>query len=73
VGPHLYLGTSVLVVVATPGDGEAGRGLSGLIRALYETECCAVARYIWRAKAQPKLVVLKPCVKKDYEVCQRVC
>ena len=68
MGPQLTLGSSVLVVVATPGDEEAGRALSAVIHALYEKQQCAVARYVWRAKAQARLVALRPCIKKDYEV-----
>ena len=68
MGAQLTLGTSVLVVIATPGDKEAGRALSAVIHALYEKQQCAVARYVWRAKAQAKLVALRPCIKKDYEV-----
>ena len=68
MGVQLTLGTSVLVVIATPGDEQAGRALSAVVHALYEKQQCAVARYVWRAKAQARLVVLRPCIKRDYEV-----
>ena len=68
MGAQLTLGSSVLVVIATPGDEQAGCALSAMTHALYEKQQCAVARYVWRAKAQAKLVVLRPCIKKDYEV-----
>ena len=68
MGAQLTLGSSVLVVIAIPGDEQAGCALSAMIHALYEKQQCAVARYVWRAKAQAKLVVLRPCIKKDYKV-----
>ena len=35
---------------------------------MYETECVAIVRYVWRNKADPKLCMLLPHIKPDQEV-----
>ena len=64
-GQHLYLGTSISVLVASSNDDAA---MSSLVRALYEMNCCAIARYVWRANSTPKIVALKPIIKSNYHV-----
>lgn len=46
----------------------AGRAMSGLIHALYETGTVGVARYVWRQNAAPRLVALLPQIKASHEV-----
>ncbi|XP_065898118.1 X-ray repair cross-complementing protein 5-like [Dysidea avara] len=64
---HHYLGSSILIVVATPGDQCAEQAMSALINALFETNMVAIVRYVWRNNGNPKLALLSPCIKKDYE------
>ena len=47
---------------------HAATAMSAFIHALYETNMVGVVRYVWRNNTQPKLMVLVPHIKADYEV-----
>lgn len=64
---HQLVGSSVQVVMPTPGDEHAGTAMSAFVHALYETNMVGVVRYVWRNNAQPKLMVLVPHIKAEYE------
>lgn len=60
---HLQMGDLVMFV-ASPGEKEAGRALSALAQAMEAQKVVAIVRYVWRAKASPKIGVLFP-VKEE--------
>ena len=59
----------LLLYVSPPSCRQhAGTAMSAFIHALYETNMVGVVRYVWRNNAQPKLMVLVPHIKAEYEV-----
>lgn len=58
----LLLG-NVLAVLAPKEEVHATRALTALARALYEKECFALARYVRKNDANPKLGILFPRIK----------
>jgi ATP-dependent DNA helicase 2 subunit 2 len=53
--------------VPDPNDEFAGESLSSLVRALEETESCAIVRYVKRNGAGVKLGALIPHIKRNYD------
>ncbi|XP_041361958.1 X-ray repair cross-complementing protein 5-like [Gigantopelta aegis] len=69
VKQHHLLGDGIITVVAEKGDEAAGVALSALINAMYETNKVAIVRRVYAARSAPRLGVLFPHIKAEYEVC----
>ncbi|XP_071110687.1 X-ray repair cross-complementing protein 5-like [Haliotis cracherodii] len=64
---HHFLGDGTNVVFAEKGDEAAGVALSAIINALYETNMVVIARRVYSSASGPKLGVLWPSIKANYE------
>jgi len=58
---------TVEIVVALKNDDVAALALSSIIHALAETNSVAIARYVKKDGSPPRLVVLTPTIKTDFE------
>eukprot|EP00761_Pharyngomonas_kirbyi_P002763 gb/GECH01002767.1/.p1 GENE.gb/GECH01002767.1/~~gb/GECH01002767.1/.p1 ORF type:complete len:765 (+),score=233.25 gb/GECH01002767.1/:1-2295(+) len=65
--PRHHFMSSTYCFTPRKGDQNSQRALSALIRAMAETSRVAIVRYTFRAKANPKLGLLIPYIKSDYE------
>ena len=57
-----------MAVVAEKGDDSAAVALSAFVKALYETNMCAVVRRVYASNSPIKIGCLIPHIKNDYEV-----
>eukprot|EP00730_Choanoeca_flexa_P005955 TRINITY_DN12057_c4_g1_i5.p1 TRINITY_DN12057_c4_g1~~TRINITY_DN12057_c4_g1_i5.p1 ORF type:complete len:733 (+),score=248.24 TRINITY_DN12057_c4_g1_i5:50-2248(+) len=60
-----YLGDSVGSILPPAGDDNAYKALSALSKAMVQTGAVAIASFVYRAKANPKLLMIYPRVFTD--------
>lgn len=66
------MGDSVLVFTANADHEASQRALSAIIHALYERNAVAIVRRVYSRAASPRLGVLIPKVKAEYEALEFV-
>lgn len=54
-------------IVAQKADLKASLALSSLVHALFELECCAIARVVKKDMSDPLLTLLSPSIEPDFE------